>query len=202
MHDDDLISECIEAILPVNGRSSFSCAFALTCEKVKGNVIGTMISLSSVTINEDMVNMLKERYKTDPWCQNLVSAARSTSSLVEQNRLRFLGSQLLVSQVEDIHEWMFWMAHDSLGHFGFEKAYNALRWSYYWPKMHCDLEKGYILGCLEYHGYKSLSGKPMGPLHPLPVPDSRGDSIAMDFVSPLPEDEGYNYILTLTDRLH
>jgi hypothetical protein len=35
----------------------------------------------------------------------------------------------------------------------------------------------------------------------LPVPDGWGDSIAIDFVEPLPEDEGYNEIITITDRL-
>jgi hypothetical protein len=33
------------------------------------------------------------------------------------------------------------------------------------------------------------------------VPDERGSSVAMDFVGPLPEDEGFNCILTMTDRL-
>src|ERR1700678_2687187 len=28
---------------------------------------------------------------------------------------------------------------------------------------------------------------PIGPLHPLPVPDGRGDSVAMDFIGPLPQ---------------
>lgn len=40
-----------------------------------------------------------------------------------------------------------------------------------------------------------------GPLHPLPVPDQRGDSVAIDFVGPLPEENGFNCILTMTDRL-
>ena len=40
-----------------------------------------------------------------------------------------------------------------------------------------------------------------GPLHPLPVPEDRGTSVTMDFISLLPEDEGKNCILTLTDQL-
>ena len=42
---------------------------------------------------------------------------------------------------------------------------------------------------------------PPGPLHPLPIPDKHGDSVALDFVGPLPEDDGYNCILTMTDHL-
>jgi hypothetical protein len=43
--------------------------------------------------------------------------------------------------------------------------------------------------------------KVKGPLHPLPIPDAHGDSVCLDFVGPLPEDEGHNCILTLTNRL-
>jgi hypothetical protein len=43
--------------------------------------------------------------------------------------------------------------------------------------------------------------KPVGPLHPLPVPDHRGDSVAIDFIGPLPVKQGYNCIMTMTDRL-
>jgi hypothetical protein len=43
--------------------------------------------------------------------------------------------------------------------------------------------------------------KPIGPLHPLPVPDGRCDSVAMDFIGLLPKDNGYDMILTSMDRL-
>ncbi len=40
-----------------------------------------------------------------------------------------------------------------------------------------------------------------GPLHSLPVPDARFSSVAIDFVGPLPEENGFNEIITMTDRL-
>ena len=43
--------------------------------------------------------------------------------------------------------------------------------------------------------------KPPSPLHPLPIPDEHGNSMALDFIGPLPEDKGYNCILTMTDCL-
>lgn len=33
------------------------------------------------------------------------------------------------------------------------------------------------------------------------MPEARGDSVCLDFVGPLPEDSGFNCILTITDRL-
>jgi len=67
--------------------------------------------------------------------------------------------------------------------------------------MHTDLQAVYIPSCMEcQHGTGSTS-KPAGPLHPLPVPNMRGDSIAIDFIGPLPSDDGYNSIVTITDCL-
>ena len=38
----------------------------------------------------------------------------------------------------------------------------------------------------------------MGPLHTMPIPDAWGDDVAIDFVGPLPLEEGYNALVTMT----
>ena len=55
--------------------------------------------------------------------------------------------------------------------------------------------------CSDCQQNKSQTIKAPNPLHPLPIPDECGNSVALDFVGPLPEDEGYSCILTMTDRL-
>ena len=67
--------------------------------------------------------------------------------------------------------------------------------------MWTELEGAYITGCDECQRYKGSMKKPTGPLHPLPVLDGRGDSVAIDFIGPLPDDEGFNRIITMTDCL-
>ena len=101
-----------------------------------------------------------------------------------------------------VHEQIFQLAHDSLGHFGFSKTYKSIRSSYFWPNMHKDLEEGYVPSCMDCQCNKSLTSKPAGPLHPLPVPDKHCDSVALDFIGPLPVDNGFDYVLTITDRLN
>jgi hypothetical protein len=39
-------------------------------------------------------------------------------------------------------------------------------------------------------------------LHPLPIPEKHGDSITLDFIGPLPTDHGFDYILSIMDRLN
>ena len=123
-------------------------------------------------------------------------------NLVVRNGLWYLDDRLIVPAGCGVRQEIFRMAHDTLGHFGFGKTYDLIRFSYFWPNMRKDLEEGYIPSCSECQRNKGSTQKPSGPLHPLPVPDGRCQSVAMDFIGPLPEDNGFNCILTITDRLN
>lgn len=81
------------------------------------------------------------------------------------------------------------------------KSYLALKDAYYWPNMKHDLESSYIPACEECQCNKPSTKPPAGPLHPLPIANSRYDCIFIDFVGPLLEDNGYNYLCTITDQL-
>lgn len=119
----------------------------------------------------------------------------------ESNGLWYAGSRLIIPRSGDVREQLFRLAHDTLGHFGADKSYAALQDAYYWPNMRRDLERSYILACVDCQRNKSRTTKAAGPMHPLPVPEKHGDSVAMDFVGP-PPDDGYDCILTMTDRLN
>lgn len=67
--------------------------------------------------------------------------------------------------------------------------------------MCCNLSEVYIPGCVEWICHKSPPTVPMGPLNPLPVPDKCGDLVAIDFIGPLPEDDSFNMLVTMTDCL-
>ena len=147
-----------------------------------------------------MIYNLKEAYKTDVWCQKLISTSKGMPELTVRDSLWFIGERLIIPCCE-IREQIFAMAHDALRHFGFSKTYQSIRDSYFWPNMRTDLEEGCIPSCMDCQRNKSATTKPHSPLHPLPVPDKRCDSIVMDFVGPLPTNDGFDYLLTITDRL-
>ena len=127
--------------------------------------------------------------------------AGSIEGAREENGLLYVGRRLLIPNIPQIRELFFNLAHDTLGHFGFDKSYEALRDSYYWPNMRRDLEHAYIPSCSPCQRNKSRTTKPTGPLHPLPVPDARFEAVALDFIGPLPEEGGKDTILTMTDLL-
>ena len=152
-------------------------------------------------IDDNLVKKLRDAYTIDPWCLKLISASRGMPELTIKDGLWFLGDRLIIPSHCGVREHIFRLAHDTLGHFGFHKTYESIRNSYFWPNMRKDLEEGYIPSCVECSRNKSSTSKPTGPLHPLPVPDERCQSISMDFIGPLPLDQGHNCILTITDRL-
>ncbi|RXW14161.1 hypothetical protein EST38_g11695 [Candolleomyces aberdarensis] len=154
-----------------------------------------------LSIDNDFIRAMIHGYTVDPWCQKMANAAEGIQSLCSHDSLWYLNGCLLVPDAPGLCETIFQLVHDALGHFGFQKAYDALRDNFYWPNMRRDLELGYIAGCEACQRNKSSTVRPSGPLHPLPVPDARFTSVAIDFVGPLPLDKGCDYLVTMTDRL-
>jgi hypothetical protein len=155
----------------------------------------------SIATDSALLRDILKGYSVDPFCMKLVKNFLSVPGLMKVEGLFYLGSRIVIPRFGDIREQLFGLAHDSLGHFGFEKSYGSLKDSYYWPNMRRDLEEAYVPLCEDCQRNKSRMHKFAGPLHPLPVPNTRFDSVAIDFIGPLPPDEGFDTIITMTDRL-
>ena len=48
---------------------------------------------------------------------------------------------------------------------------------------------------------KPIRQLPVGELHPLPIPDSRCDTISVDFIVELPQSNGYDVVMTVVDSV-
>ena len=157
----------------------------------------------AVSTDVFVLNSIKSGYKQEQVLQEVFAEEYQCAKvLAVSTYLWYVGDRLLIPRVGDIRENLFRLAHDTAGHFGADKSYALLRDAYYWPNMCRDLEQSYIPSCADCQRNKSSTKKPCGPLHPLPIPDTRGDSVAMDFIGPLPLDSGYDCILPLMDHLN
>ena len=179
-----------------------ACALAYTrspSQHLKTVVAATLNITADVSLLRDIIT----GYQNDEFAKQLTKdiEAGSIEGARRENGLLYVGRRLLVPNIPRIRELFYNLAHDTLGHFGFDKSYEALRDSYYWPNMRRDLENAYIPSCSPCQRNKSRTAKPTGPLHPLPVPDARFEAVALDFVGPLPEEGGKDTILTMTDLL-
>jgi hypothetical protein len=154
-----------------------------------------------VSVDPALLSQIRAGYNDDPWCKRLQDSGNA-SRLRRDNGLWYLVERLIIPRVPQLRESIFCLAHDTLGHFGFDKSYETLRDAYFWPHMRTELESMYIPSCDSCQRNKPRTVKTPGPLHLLPVPPGCGDSMAIDFIGPLPEDEGFNYLMTMTCRLH
>ena len=94
-------------------------------------------------------------------------------------------------------------AHDTKiggAHAGFDRTYNTLKLSYFWPKMYADVEQ-YVASCEKCQVAKRPMHKHATPLKPLPV-TSTFERWHMDILGPLTVSTApgkYKYILLLVD---
>ena len=94
-------------------------------------------------------------------------------------------------------------AHDLLiegAHAGYHHTYNRVAAHYYWPRMAKDIQ-GYVKSCDVCQKIKHQKHAPYGMLQPLPIPGEPYETITMDFITELPNSNGYDAILVIVDKL-
>ena len=85
-------------------------------------------------------------------------------------------------------------ANQTIGHYGQWKTSNYIQRSYWWPHMATDIE-AFCRSCGKCQTNKTNMLKPQGFLHSLPIPDKLWQSVGMDFMGPLPQSLGNDYLL-------
>lgn len=168
-------------------------------------------AISIVEVSDSFKDKLRSSYKTDRHFRAVVEKLESSPEN-QFHAYRFdPNTQLLYFRDISMTEkpWrlaipsalvpqMFELAHDKLGHMGFEKSYDRLN-GLYIPQMARKLRSyiGACHTCLEVKSKRSTDGL----LVPIETPGSCFDRIAMDFVSGFPASpDGYDSILTITDK--
>src|ERR1700678_440384 len=128
----------------------------------------TLIAAATLDISADefLLRDIIAGYQDDNFAKQLKKdiSAGSIEGTRKENNLLYVGRQLLIPNIPRLRELFYNLAHDTLGHFSFDKSYEALRDSFYWPNMHHDLENAYIPSCSPCQRNKSRTTKPTGPL--------------------------------------
>jgi hypothetical protein len=73
--------------------------------------------------------------------------------------------------------------------------------NYWWPQLRGNV-KDYVQGCADCQRHKVNTRPTKAPLRPIyPKPEAMPfETIALDFITKLPESQGYDSILTVTDH--
>ena len=85
------------------------------------------------------------------------------------------------------------------GHGGVKKTYEALKETFYFPKMKAFVEE-YVHSCPSCQRNNAANHKKFGLLHPIPMDSKPWTDISMDLIGPLTVSGGYNAILVVVDR--
>lgn len=88
-----------------------------------------------IEADEQLVSDIKEGYKTDPFIRSLMDASPGMKAIRNTNGFWFIGNHVVILNDPHLREALFYMAHNTLGHFGSHKSYAALHDLYYWPNM-------------------------------------------------------------------
>jgi hypothetical protein len=150
-----------------------------------------------VDTRSPLFKLVVEATATDKWFKN----PRNVRGLVKRGPCWYKGSKLVVPQ--DARATVLEELHDApySGHRGVTKTVELVTKSYWWPKMRADIQH-HVRTCNTCQFTKSKSVKPGGQLQPLPIPEDRWESIAMDFITDLPcTPSGKDAILVFVDRL-
>ena len=106
----------------------------------------------------------------------------------------------LVPAEAPLREALLHDTHNTLGHFGDHKTYQALSQSFFWPRMQTEV-KEYVKSCDACQRNKSRTTTLAGEGHTLPVPTRAFDNVSVDFVAPFPLCRGFDGVMSITDHL-
>lgn len=114
----------------------------------------------------------------------------------------FYKSRLWVPSSLELRLELIKESHDppACGHPGRDRTLDLVKRQFYWPGMKDEVAR-FIRNCRICQRSKAPRDKYNGLLQPLPVPEQRWRDISMDFITRLPESEGFNAICTIIDRL-
>ena len=85
------------------------------------------------------------------------------------------------------------------GHMGVAKTLCRLRYNFFWPHICQDITR-YVAQCSTCQQMKYKAKKPVGLLHPFPIPSAIWEDLTLDFTTGLPISNGYTMIMVVVDK--
>ena len=92
--------------------------------------------------------------------------------------------------------------HDlpSAGHQGFKRTHDRLVKHYWWPGIR-ESARRYTKSCEICQRQQEMNHSKYGLLHPLPIPEDRGQQVSIDWFFLPPTKDGFDAVMIIIDRL-
>ena len=169
-----------------------------------------VVNSMDIQIDPDIKKRLIESYQHDPKLDpiyKLCQEGNPPPRFSLNKGLLYIHRQgqvlLCIPNNSDLRLTLLHDAHDSLiaGHLGFDKTYDNVRRSIYWPRIARDTRQ-YVATCEACQRNKHSNQRPAGLLQSLPIPEQRWSTVTMDFIVHLPKTpRGFDAITVFVDKL-
>ena len=168
-----------------------------------------------VTISTSLNQTIRTGYQSDDLCKQILSGnvsvlknhIKSKSNVkrftIRDTLIYYDRKRVYIPDILSLKTTIISEHHDGKlsGHIGYQKTYDSITRYYYWPNMYVDI-KLYVRSCLICQRTKASNRKPLGLLHPLPIPTRRWQCVTMDFIVQLPKTiDGHDAIFVVVDKL-
>jgi hypothetical protein len=155
-------------------------------------------------VNASLSNRIDDRVMTHQLeHQDTLEEWAAPYQLVKTHKYWWKDTRLVVVDNTPLRRGVISLFHDSrtAGHPGMTKTIWLASQDFWWPDMK-DTISAYVQGCATCQANKTFPGNPKPPLFPIKTnPDALPfETIALDFIVKLPESEGYDTILTITNH--
>ena len=150
-----------------------------------------------ISLDENLQQKIVRAYASDPQYskQNLPTGVildRTTNLYYKADKICLPNNKNLQNEI--IHEF-----HDAAGHPDASRTTANLLKSYWWTKgVHRTIKK-YVEHCPTCQRIKPKTTTSRAPLQSMPTPTRPWEHMSMDFITNLPEVDGYNAIVTFVD---
>jgi len=164
------------------------------------NLVEVCLITTGAEVDSDMMDAIKAAYAEDRLFGPVIANPERYPAYSILDGLIYHNEWLCIPSYRTVQEALLATYHDDQNHFGVSKTQGNLSRDFLWPGITSDVE-AYIRSCGSCAQNKSSTQASAVFLIPLPVPLNRFLEIALDFVGPFPESNGYDCILIMTDRL-
>jgi hypothetical protein len=117
-------------------------------------------------------------------------------TLDPNNGLYWITDKIFVTNISTLKKRLINEFHNSAGHPDYERPYSVMLRTFYWPHLRKEV-KYFVKTYPKCQRIKPRTEKPYGSSMPLPVPTRPWDLVSMDFLTSLPNVDGYDTILTV-----
>ena len=154
-------------------------------------------SMVHLQVDDSLTNEIRTGYKYDT---AFAGENIPPGTVRHDDGLYWIGDKIYVPNVSGIRTKILQEVHEQSGHPDVLKTYENLIKSFYWKNCRKDV-KSYVKLCKTCQKIKDKTSKPYGALQPLPVPSRPWESVSLDFITHLPNVDGYDAILTVVCML-